>query len=288
MSIQPWVHVETLEEYSERFKDFAEFYREDGILQVTISWQGGPSMWSYQTQHALSQLWTAIGHDQENEVLILTCKDPYWICNHNDPESFVEIENGPKDRQFDCNITDTMNFVENFINDIEIPTIAAINGYGQHYEFAIMSDITLCDEDYVFYDSHFSRLVPGDGMYFAMKYAAGFKRANYFTMTTNKLDAQQALDWGIVNEVLPHDQLMPRAWELARQVMKSPRTTRRLTHELAIRPWRDALYKDERVHVLCEMYDVQLGKFAHDFGKMQGKIQAAVDEVKNRKKQEEK
>lgn len=284
MSIQPWVHVETFEEYSERFKDYAKMRREDGILEVVLHWDGSSPMWSYQTQHALSHLWSAIGHDKENEVMILTCQDPFWLCNRNDPESFSEIENGSKERQFDCNITDTMNFVENFINDIEIPTIAAINGIGMHYEFAIMSDITLCDEDYVFYDSHFRRLVPGDGMYFAMKYAAGFKRANYFTMALGKLDARQALEWGIVNEIMPHDQLMSRAWELARQIMKTPRSTRRLTHELAIRPWRDALYKDERVHVLCEMYDVQLNSFAHDFDGVKKKIEEAVDEVKSKKR----
>lgn len=284
MSIQPWVHVETFEEYSERFKDYAKMRREDGILEVVLHWRGESPMWSYQTQHALSHLWTAIGHDKENEVMILTCQDPFWLCNRNDPESFSEIENGPLDRQFDCNITDTMNFVENFINDIEIPTIAAINGIGMHYEFAIMSDITLCDEDYVFYDSHFRRLVPGDGMYFAMKYAAGFKRANYFTMSLGKLDAKTAMDWGIVNEIMPHDKLMDRAWELARQIMQTPRTTRRLTHELAVRPWRDALYKDERVHVLCEMYDVQLNSFAHDFKGVQRKINEAVDDVRAKKK----
>ena len=72
MSIQPWVHVETLEEYSERFKDFAHLERtEDGILLCQLTWKGGPVMWSYQTQHAYGELWTAIGHDKKNEVMIL-------------------------------------------------------------------------------------------------------------------------------------------------------------------------------------------------------------------------
>jgi len=272
MAIQPWVRVETLEEYAERFKDFAAFRRVDGILEVTLHWQGGPVMWSYQTQHAYAELWTAIGHDKENECLILTCQDPYWMCNHNDPSSFQEVEHGPKEKQFDCNISDTMNFVENFINDIEIPTIAAINGIGMHFEFALMSDITLCYDEYVFFDTHFRRLVPGDGMYFAMRTAAGVKRSTYFTMTQQKVDAKTALDWGMVNEVLPHAELMPRAWELARQIMQSPRTVRRLTHELAIRPWKRALQDDERVHVLAEMYNVQLEKFEHDFAGSQARL----------------
>ena len=265
MSTQPWVHVETLAEYSERFRDFAALRREDGIIEVKLHWKGGPVMWSYQTQHAYGELWTAIGHDKENECMILTCQDPYWLCHHHDGSSFVEVEQGSKEIQFNCNISDTMNFVENFINDIEIPTIAAINGIGMHFEFGLMSDITLCDENYIFWDSHYRRLVPGDGMYFSLRTAAGVKRSTYFTMTGQAVDAKTALEWGIVNEILPHDRLMARAWELARLVMETPRTTRRLTHEMAVRPWKRALQDDERVHVLCEMYDVQLGKFAHDF-----------------------
>ncbi len=268
MSIQPWVHVETLEEYSERFKDYAVLERTpDGILTCRLTWKGGPVMWSYQTQDAYGQLWTAIGHDKKNEVLILTCTDPYWLVHESDPTSFDEIEQGDDlDAKFNVNIPDTMNFVENFINDIEIPTIAVINGQGMHYEFALMSDITLCDDSYVFSDAHFTRnIVAGDGMSFAMRTCLGVKRANYFMFTEPQIDAQTALQWGLVNEVLPHDQLMPRAKELAEGIMKTCRTVRRLQHEIAIRPWKQSLQENERVHVLCEMYGVQLQSFEHHF-----------------------
>ena len=67
MSIQPYVHVETFEEYKERFKDFAHLERtEDGILTCRLMWKEGPVMWSYQSQHAYGELWTAIGHDKKN------------------------------------------------------------------------------------------------------------------------------------------------------------------------------------------------------------------------------
>ena len=40
MALQPYVHVETLEEYSERFKDFADLERtEDGILLCRLHWK---------------------------------------------------------------------------------------------------------------------------------------------------------------------------------------------------------------------------------------------------------
>ena len=55
---------------------------------------------------------------------------------------------------------------------------------------------------------------------------------------------------------------------IAKHIMKSNRTVRRLTHELTIRPWKRALQDDERVHVLCEMYSVQLNSSEHHFDKI--------------------
>jgi enoyl-CoA hydratase/carnithine racemase len=271
MALQPYVHVETLEEYSQRFKDFAHFERtEDGILLVRLHWKGGPVVWSYQTQNAYGELWTAIGHDKKNEVMILTCQDPYWLCHKSDPASFDEVEDSP-DRalKFNCNIPDTMNFVENFINDIEIPTVAAINGIGQHYEFALMSDIAICDPDFYFSDAHFSHnIVPGDGMGFSLRTCAGVKRATYVMYMEPKIDAKTALEWGLIHEIVKHEQLMPRAYEIAHHIMKTDRAVRRMMHEIAIRPWKRALQDDERVHVLAEMYAVQLLSTRHNFDKI--------------------
>ena len=110
MALQPYIRVESLEEYSERFKDFAHMERtEDGILLVRLHWKGGPVVWSYQTQHAYGELWTAIGHDKKNEVMILTCQDPYWMVHKSDPSSFDEVEDSTDTAlKFNCNIPDTI------------------------------------------------------------------------------------------------------------------------------------------------------------------------------------
>jgi enoyl-CoA hydratase/carnithine racemase len=41
-------------------------------------------------------------------------------------------------------------------------------------------------------------------------------------LTGQQLSAQQSMDWGLVNEVLPREDVVPRAYELARQILKSP------------------------------------------------------------------
>ncbi|NTV88827.1 MAG: enoyl-CoA hydratase/isomerase family protein [Clostridiales bacterium] len=271
MALQPYIHVETFEEYKERFKDFAYMERtENGIILVRLHWKGGPVVWSYQTQHCYGELWTAIGHDKKNEVMILTCQDPYWMVQESDPTSFDEVEDSTDTAlKYNCNIPDTMNFVENFINDIEIPVIAAINGIGQHFEFALMADITICDPSFYFSDAHFTHnIVPGDGMNFSYRTCLGIKRATYMAYMEPKIDAKTALEWGLVHEIVEHDKLIARSYEIAEHIMKTGRAVRRLTHEIAMRPWKRALQDDERVHVLSEMYAVQLEATRHNFDKI--------------------
>ncbi len=268
MAKTKYIKMPSLDEYSEQFKDFFHFKRENGILEVKMHTKGGPVQWSYQMHHALAELWTVIGHDKENEVLILTSTDPYWI-NEWDTSSFAEVEQSPdNDQRFNVQIYDTLKIVENFVNDLEIPTIAAINGQGIHWEMCMMSDITICTPDFILQDDHFgmhSGHVPGDGMGMCLQEVLGIKRGNYMMLTCEGIDAQTCLDLGVVNEVVEKDKIVERAWELARDIMKKSRVCRRLTHQICVRPWKAVIERDFRIHVLSEMYSFNLADSAHDF-----------------------
>ena len=72
-------------------------------------------------------------------------------------------------------------------------------------------------------------MVPGDGMHIVMPLLMGLNRGRYFLLTGQKISAEEAKDIGLVNEVLPADQLLDRARELARQLMLQPKLVRRYT-----------------------------------------------------------
>jgi enoyl-CoA hydratase/carnithine racemase len=85
------------------------------------------------------------------------------------------------------------------------------------------------------------------------------------SLTLQGIDAETCLKLGAVNEIVERDQILDRAWELARMIMKTNRSTRRLTHHICVRPWRELVEQNLRQHVYAEMYSFNLVKSAHDF-----------------------
>ena len=267
-----YVATPKLEDYSKQFQEHLVFERKEGILQARLTTNGGPMAWSFQAHQALAEAWSVIGHDPDNEVLILTATDPYWIGEF-DHESFRELEDDPDDdKRYNSTYHDATKIVENFVNDIDIPTIAAINGPGLHTEFAMMCDITLCTPDFVLRDDHFGdATVPGDAQTLAAQFILGVKRAAYMAYMVEPIDAQTCLEWGIVNEVLPKEKLLSRAWEIAGKIMKQPRSVRRLTHQVTVRPWKRVVMDDYQVHIGLEMYGNALIKGHHHFDQIKSK-----------------
>jgi enoyl-CoA hydratase/carnithine racemase len=118
------------------------------------------------------------------------------------------------------------------ILDIEVPMITALNGpVLLHSEYALLTDIVIATPETVFQDKpHFDfGIVPGDSVNLLWPEVIGSIRGRYFILTRQKLDAQTAKDWGVVNEIVPADRLLPRAHEIADQIAVLPPLTSRYT-----------------------------------------------------------
>jgi enoyl-CoA hydratase/carnithine racemase len=102
--------------------------------------------------------------------------------------------------------------------NIEVPIIAAVDGPALiHAEIAVLCDIVLASENAAFQDApHFpNAIVPGDSVHIVWPLLLGPNRGRYFVLTGQELSAQEAFDLGVI---LPQERLLPRAWELARQI----------------------------------------------------------------------
>jgi enoyl-CoA hydratase/carnithine racemase len=89
------------------------------------------------------------------------------------------------------------------------------------------------------------QMIPGDGMHIVYPLLLGMNRGRYFLLTGQTLDAQKALEFGLVAEVLPPDKLLARAWELAEDLARRPtlllRYTRLLLTQALRRQMQDLL-----------------------------------------------
>ncbi len=264
-----YVKMPTLEDLQEKYKDFFKFKFKNGIIEVKMHSDGGPALWSYQMHNALCELYTDLGHAKWIECIIFTSTGPYWI-HKTDHDSFKEVEESPdNDARFNVQIYDTVKVVENFVNDIEVPTVAAINGRGFHWEMALMCDITLCTPDFILQDDHFGMKnghVPGDGMTMILQAVCGIKRGNYMSLLCKGIDAEECLRIGAVNEIVERDKIVDRAWEIAETyIMPKSRSCRRLSHDVWVGPWREWVHTHIRRHVMNEMYSFNLSASSHDF-----------------------
>jgi enoyl-CoA hydratase len=96
--------------------------------------------------------------------------------------------------------------------------IGAINGVAitGGFELALNCDFLIASEQARFADTHARvGIMPGWGLTPLLVETIGVRRARELSVTGNFLDAATALTWGLVNHVVPHDQLMAFTRELA-------------------------------------------------------------------------
>ena len=219
-----------------KFEDYATKYqnirmrRENGILEMRFHSNDGPFQWGLIPHRDTESAFLDVGRDRDNEVVILTGTGELFCGPVIAPGSHPN-RNSMTPAIYDPIYWEGKHLLMNLLN-IEVPVIAAINGPAvRHAEIPLLSDIVLASDDCYFQDTaHFQGgMVPGDGMHFIFPLLMGFNRGRYFLWTAQKLSVKEALDLGLVNEVLPKADVLDRAWTLARQLLEQPQLVRRYT-----------------------------------------------------------
>ena len=118
---------------------------------------------------------------------------------------------------------------------LEITTIAAINGHaiGLGLDLACLCDLRVAADSAKFASS-FDKvgLVPGDGGAWILPRAIGYTRAAEMILTGDTYSAAEAQAMGLVNKVVPAEQLMTEARALAARVAANPAQSIRLAKRL--------------------------------------------------------
>jgi enoyl-CoA hydratase/carnithine racemase len=246
-------------EYEDRYANYRFELSDDGILLMQCHTNGASLVWDWKAHDDMADAFADVAGDRDISVLIHTGTGETYNANwgrlpDGEPPEQPEYLLMAGERglmKLDEKAWYARQLIFNVL-DVDVPMISAVNGpCNAHSEVPLMGDIVLAAEDAYFQDAaHFPRgQVPGDGQHVIWSFLVGHNRARYFLLTGKKLSAREALEWGAVNEVLPKEKVLDRAWELARELVKRPPLTLRYTRQLFTNPLKRA-FLDELGHGL--------------------------------------
>ncbi len=115
--------------------------------------------------------------------------------------------------------------VANLLERSPLPVIAAVHGFclGGGFELSQACDFIIASEDAVFGQPEINiGVIPGWGGSRRLTRAVGVVRARRWIMTGEKIPAQTAFTYGILDRVVPNDRLMDEAIALARELATKP------------------------------------------------------------------
>lgn len=209
-----------------RFENVIWRQHPKGVLELKMHSGSGPFVLTARSRDELVDVFARVATDPDVRVLVFTGTGNSWLTEM-DASGFGSDESA---RDWDRNISQGRRLVRGLL-DIDVPVIAAVNGPAHiHSELILTCDIVLAAPTVSFQDSHVhSRISPGDGMHVLWPYTVGSIRGRGFLLTGQVIDARTALEWGVVSEIVPADQLLPRALQIAFDIAGRPPLTVRYT-----------------------------------------------------------
>jgi enoyl-CoA hydratase len=156
--------------------------------------------------------------------------------------------------------------VSRLIDKLEVtpvPVIVAVNGLALAggLEIVLAADLVLASKSSRFGDAHANfGMLPGAGASIRLPRKIGLNRAKYLAFTGEFLPAAMLADWGLVNEIVPDDELHIRAQQLAQEVSeKSPLALSRMKELM-----NNALEQSQNAALKAEATMSQLHSYSFD------------------------
>lgn len=114
------------------------------------------------------------------------------------------------------------------LRDLDIPIVTAVNGAaaGVGMSFALIGDI-VCASKKAFFLQAFANigLVPDGGATFMLPRLVGWSRAMELSLLAERLPAEQAFEWGLINRVFEDNEvLLAESRTIAKKLARGPRS----------------------------------------------------------------
>ena len=189
------------------------------IATVTLNRPESRNALSVELTEAIQSAITDLDRRDDVSAIVLTGTDPAFcagvdlkqLATQDRPDRVVQLAGPPA-----------------FFGPLpthDTPVIGAINGASVTggLELVLACDFLIASERATFADTHARvGVMPGWGLTVRLPEVVGINRARQMSFTGDYVDARRAYDWGLVNEVVAHDDLLARAREVAEHVASIP------------------------------------------------------------------
>jgi enoyl-CoA hydratase len=193
----------------------------DRVAVITLNRPDQRNALNRAVRRALPKAISACDENDDVDVLILTGADPAF-CAGVDLKEFGsgQVQQG----EGFAEVGDGRHHFRGALPPHDKPLIGAVNGVAVTggFEVALNCDFLIASDRARFADTHARvGVMPGWGLTVLLAQRIGVARAKQMSVTGNYIDAQRAYEWGLVNEVVPHETLLAFCRQLAADIVSN-------------------------------------------------------------------
>jgi len=252
-------------------------YSEDGpIATITLNRPDDGNMFTAKMCHEIRDCINEIRRETRTRVVVLTGAGDKFFCIGGRKE-------GMEDTLLYPGVLPTLDMYES-IDKLQKPVIACVNGFavGGGNVLQVVCDITIAKESAVFRQvgPMMGSFDAGYGTWY-LEDLIGKKRAKELWFRNPKLSAREALDWGLINHVVPDAQLQDATRKMALEIsdrgafalaaIKGAFNARhggvaglsRVTHDLLLRGYLETEEHDELAKAFAARRSPDVSSFGH-------------------------
>jgi 2-(1,2-epoxy-1,2-dihydrophenyl)acetyl-CoA isomerase len=226
--------------------------KEGGIITLTLNRPDRLNSFTTRMYREMSNIMNQIKRDDEIKVVILTGAGRGFCAGSDVSDRLASrVEKAGEENRFET--LQPVGAVALDIAEVDKPIIGAINGVavGGGISLALLCDIRIASEKARFGAVWVNMgLIPDLGATYYLPRIVGVEKATELMLTGDIISADEALRIGLVSKVVPPDQLMPTAKELAAKIAAGPS----VAIELIKRGLRRSLNNDLKSQLDYESY----------------------------------
>lgn len=221
--------------------------KHEGVATITLNRPEKLNAFTTTMLHAWAEALMDAQHDDAIAVIVLTGRGR-GFCSGGDVNGMDERKQQETPYMRKMSLANRVHRIPLIMETLDKPVIVGVNGAatGAGMDMALMGDIRIAAASARFAETYVRvGIMAGDGGAWYLPRLIGMPRALELLWTARFVDAQEAERIGLVNRVVPDEQLMPTVYEMAQRIAAGP--------PLAVRMMKKAAYQglsiDLRTHL---------------------------------------